>query len=172
MVNENICNTWDTFRHNHIEHFISKEEIWYDKLEEVKSFIDIYRKRPCNTITNEEEKVLSRWISNQLTNRAKHQKSMMMEEIRKTWDKFHDDHDKYFKSNEENWYNKLEQAKSFIEINKKKPYERSKDKNEKVLGAWIRTQLTNRRKCKDIMFTEKVRNSWDDFNERMFMTIK
>ena len=72
----------------------------YDKLEEAKSFFKIHGKRPSTIANDGTEKELSNWISTQLTNREKCQKSMSNEKNRDLWDAFKNKYIECFKSNE------------------------------------------------------------------------
>ena len=98
MSNEKIRDLWDAFKMEHIKYLKSNEEIWHEKLKEAKSFFKIHGKRPLTTAKDEKEKVLGKWISTQLTNRAKSKKIMSNEEFRDLWDAFISDNGKYFKS--------------------------------------------------------------------------
>ena len=79
MLEEEFRDIWDAFISEHIEYFKSNEEIWRDKLQEAKSFFEIHGKRPSTIANDGTEKELSNWISTQLTNREKCQKSMSNE---------------------------------------------------------------------------------------------
>ena len=163
MSNKKIRDLWDAFKMEHIEYFKSNEENWCNKLKEVKLFFEIHRKRPYEKAKDENEKVLSKWISHQIQNRAKSQKSMSKKEIRDLWDAFRIEHIEYFKSNEENWCNKLKEVKLFFERHGKRLSTTAKNENEKELGKWISNQLKNREKCQKSMLNEKIRDLWDAF---------
>ena len=165
MKKEDIRNIWDTFKIKHIDYFMSNKEIWYEKLEKAISFIEIHGKRPSTTAKNYKEKILGTWIGTQVKNREKCRQIMTNEGIRNKWDDFRNNHIDCFKSNEESWYEKFEKAKSFIEINHKRPSPTAKNYKEKILGSWVRTQVKNREKCKHIMSNEEIRNSWDNFRD-------
>jgi len=49
----------------------------------------------------------------------------------------------YFLSDEEKWYNKLENTKLFIDKEYRKPSTTSENKNEKKIGKWISRQKEN-----------------------------
>jgi hypothetical protein len=90
---------------------------------------------------------------------------MKNEEIRTSWEEFISDdmYNKYFFSNEDIWYGKLQEVKEYIYINNKKPSKESTDENEKVLGTWIGTNLANCKKNQYIMKNENIRISWENF---------
>ena len=163
MLNTEFRDLWDAFISEHRKFLKSNEEIWHEKLEEAKSFFEMHKKRPSKRAKNETEKVLGSWISHQIQNRGKCQKSMSNEEFRDLWDAFISEHMEYFKSNEENWRDKLEEVKSFFERHGKRPSESAKNEEEKILGHWISRQITNRVKSKHIMSNEEFRDLWDAF---------
>jgi len=55
----------------------------------------------------------------------------------------------------DNWYEKLDETKKFIDENERKPIQKSKDKKEKQLGQWIRNQQKNYKKKRGGMKNEK-----------------
>jgi len=64
MKQQNIRNTWEDFISTYSHLFMSKEEIWNDTLEKVKSYIETNNKLPSSTDKNKEIKQLGNWISN------------------------------------------------------------------------------------------------------------
>ena len=69
----------------------------------------------------------------------------------------------YFLSNEEEWESKLEEVKAYIDKEKKRPSESSKDDTTKKLGKWISTQQQNYSKREKIMKEESIRKKWEEF---------
>ena len=136
---------------------------WREKMDLLGKFFEKFGKRPSPTAKDKKEKILGRWLSKQLNNRAKNQKSMASAEIRDVWDAFKVAHIEYLRSYEETWYEKLEAVRLYFETNKKRPSVSAKDKKEKVLASWISTQLQNREKNKDIMASAEIRDVWDAF---------
>ena len=88
---------------------------------------------------------------------------MSKKEFRDLWDAFKNEHIEYLKSNEDIWRDKLEEAKSFFEIQRKRPSESAKNDTEKILGSWISHQIQNRGKSKQIMSNKEFRDLWDAF---------
>ena len=86
---------------------------------------------------------------------------MLNENTRDVWDSFIKDYNQYFLSNEELWTNNLTELKTFIDLNKRKPYK--KINTEKMLNIWLTTQLKQRKIEKYIMLNENIKNTWDDF---------
>jgi superfamily II DNA or RNA helicase len=65
----------------------------------------------------------------------------------------------------DNWYERFEELKQFIDENKRRPCGTSKDKYEKMLGCWCRYQVTNYEKNIYSMKNEKKYDSWTYFLE-------
>ena len=127
------------------------EKIWMKRLEELKTYIDEYKKRPNRR--DKDNIKLYNWIRTQLKTYKKN--SMKEEKIRKIWEEFIDAYKIYFMSNEEIWIDNLEKSKKYIDENKKRPIEK--------LGWWIGTQLKTYKKKSEIMKEEKIRKIWEEF---------
>jgi hypothetical protein len=84
---------------------------------------------------------------------------MKNEEIYKIWTKFIEEYKKYFISNENEWLDKFELIKEYININKKRPL--SSDE----LGSWINQQQYNYKNNKNIMKNNDFKNIWFKFIE-------
>jgi superfamily II DNA or RNA helicase len=68
-------------------------------------------------------------------------------------------------SSEEEWIDKLEQVKDYIDKNNERPSHGSKIDNIKKLGNFIKTQLSNFKKKILIMKNEQIYNLWENFIE-------
>jgi len=66
------------------------------------------------------------------------------------------------KNGNEIWINNLEWVKNYIDENKKRPSEHDKNKEVKKHGAWIRRQVENYKKKKEIMLNETIRKLWEE----------
>jgi superfamily II DNA or RNA helicase len=141
------------------------EDIWNKKLEWVKKYIDDHAKRPTITDLNKEIKSYSKWLSDQIQNYIKYKNIMKNELIRKKWEEFINDdkYKQYFLSNEEFWINTLETLKKYIDDNKKRPSESSKNKKIIQLGQWIQTQRQKYLNKDKIMKNELIRKKWEEF---------
>ena len=90
---------------------------------------------------------------------------MENEDIRKKWEEFigHPLYKEYFISNEEQWDIYLNNVKKYIDENKQRPSDTSKNKDVKFMGKWLSTQITNYKKQAQIMANEEIRNKWEEF---------
>ena len=167
MKESEIYDAWTVFINHptYKEYFISNEENWFTNLEQVKQFIDKYRKRPTTLSKNQDEKILGNWLSTQLINYKKKKNIMKEPEIYNAWTIFinHPTYNAYFISNEENWFQNLEQAKQFIDKHKKRPSHGSKNEDEKELGCWLGSQLQNYKKKAYIMKEPEIYDAWTVF---------
>jgi len=168
MKEEKIRKSWKDFMNDnkYKEYFLSNKEIWYNYLENTIKFINKYNKRPhTKGKKNKDEKKLGGWINNQLIYYGKNIYIMKEEEIRKSWEKFVNDdkYKEYFLSNEEIWYNNLENVKKYMDENNGRPNKQSKNEDEKKLDSWLGIQFKNYNKNKQIMKKEEIRKSWEEF---------
>jgi ribosomal RNA-processing protein 8 len=88
---------------------------------------------------------------------------MKNEEIRKYYEEFIKEYEKYFKNNEEIWYETLVTVKKYIDNNKQKPSTINKNVDIKKLGKWLSYQQTNYKKQQHNMKQEKIREQWTNF---------
>jgi hypothetical protein len=137
-------------------------DIWINKLEWVKKYIDENKKRP--SINDKHVKKYGFWIKTQVKNYQKKNEIMSNETIRKSWKDFINDdkYEKYF-SNEKLWKLKLEWVKKYIDENKKRPSNSDKNKDVKTHAYWICDQLKNYKKKKKIISALNIRKLWEDF---------
>jgi hypothetical protein len=167
MSNEEIYNKWTEFINDNKYkiYFISNEEAWIDKLNEVKKYIDINDKKPNLNDTITEIKSLGKWISTQVQNHKVKKEIMKNEEIYNKWTQFTNDYKykKYFVSNEERWIETLNQVKLYIDTNNKRPSSTDKNIKIKQLSSWIITQQTNYKNKEQIMSNEEIYNLWTEF---------
>jgi len=90
MRNEKIYNLWNEFINDEKYNifFKSNEEIWIDKLNRVKNYINLNNKRPSQIDKNDEIKILGRWINqSQIKYRTK-ERIMSDPEIYNKWTDF------------------------------------------------------------------------------------
>ena len=167
MSNETIRKLWEYFINDdkYKEYFLSNEEVWKLKLEEIKNYINKNKKRPSNSDTNEDIKIYASWINTQQNNYQKKQKIMSNETIIKLWEDFINDdkYKEYFICNKEVWKSNLEWVKKYIDENKKRPSTTDKNNDVKIYGSWISTQIQRYKKKKEIMSNETIRKLWEYF---------
>jgi superfamily II DNA/RNA helicase len=173
MKNDDIYNEWNIFI-NDIEfkkYFLDNKTKWRNILNEVKKYIDKYKKLPMKSNNNEEIKKLGQWISDQIKNEKGNRKYIMKEnDIYNEWIKFtnHKKYRKYFLCNKEKnkieWKNKLNKLKIYIDIYNKLPLVTNKNNDIRRLNMWLQTQVTNtKNERKNIMKEDDIYNEWINF---------
>ena len=144
----------------------NSNDLWNMRLEEVKKYIDENGKRPSSESLNKNVKMLSKWLSHQITNFNKKQKNMKDEKIYNKWNEFinSDKYKKYFilQSIEEYFNMNLNKVINYIDKNNKRPSE-GKNKDVSILGKWIQHQITNYNKKQENMKNENNYNKWTEF---------
>ena len=141
------------------------EKKWNEKLKKTKEFMDTNNARPNSHSKNKDEKVLANWISNQVKNYKTKRYIMKNPEIYSAWSEFiHDPaYSEHFASNEEQWHTSLKKTKEFMDTNNARPKDKSKNKDEKVLGNWISNQVTNYKTKRQIMKNPEIYSAWSEF---------
>jgi hypothetical protein len=174
MKDKEIYNKWTEFitdKKYKQYIIIDLKELWINKLEEVKDYIDTNNKTPSESNKDEYIKQMAKWINHQKRNynidinKCKH--SMKDEKIYYLWTEFITNN-KYIMINlKELWINKLEYVKHYIDTNNKTPSQVDKDEDIKQIGKWISQQKTNYNidinKCKKGMKDEEIYNKWTKF---------
>ena len=167
MVNEEKYNKWTNLINNpkYNLYFMSNEEIWEYKFNQVIEYININNKRPSSESKNEDDKQLGSWILNQLNIYKNKEQIMKNEEIYNKWTNFINNpkYNLYFMSNEKTWEYKFNQVIEYININNKRPSQSDNDKNIKQLSAWINTQNQSYKTRKQIMSNEEIYKKWTEF---------
>jgi len=96
MKNNNIYKKWTDFNNKYGIYFISREDEWKLKFNNLKLYIDKYEKRPNKNDVNKDIKNLGIWAVAQLQAYKSKIYIMKEENIRKNWQEFIND-DKYKK---------------------------------------------------------------------------
>ncbi len=163
MKNEEIRNKWEEFINEYEEFFKSNEEIWEDNLNKVIEYIKKKNKLPSTHDKNKEIELMGQWLSHQKTNYKNNKHIMINKEIRNKWEKFINEYEEFFKSNEEIWQDNLNKVIEYIKKNNKLPSTEDKNKEIKSLGQWLSNQKKNYKENKHIMINKEIRNEWEKF---------
>ena len=122
MKNETILGKWNNLINDPIykKYFMSNEDEWINKLNELKSYIDNNNKKPLRNDKDKETKILAKWLSHQLQNYKNKKLIMKNEIIYCIWSEFIKEYKKYFISNGFEWIDTLNKIKIYIDENKKR----------------------------------------------------
>jgi len=171
--NSIIFKLFDEFVNENYDLFKTNEELWMDNYNELLEYIKFNNKLPSKHNENENIKKLGIWISRQKQLYENKENIMNNDEFRIIWKQFIEKNYILFESNEQIWYNKLNQLKKYIENNQKLPSNSDKDKDIKALANWIQTQKENFQLQKHIMSFEYIRKEWEQMTSKhiiLFMT--
>jgi superfamily II DNA or RNA helicase/SAM-dependent methyltransferase len=163
MKDEARYNLWSQFLEEYKEYFISNDEKWFQKFEELKTFINENKRQPSTISKNLEENKLGDWLSDQQKYYKKKTCGMKDEVRYKLWTQFLEEYKEYFDLKDKLWFQRFEELKIFISINKKKPS--AKKETEKQLGNWLETQKKTYKNKTDRMKDEEQYNLWTQFLE-------
>ncbi len=158
--------SWEEFTEKYTEYFKTDNEKWYEKLNELEDYIKVYKKTPSHTSKDKTIKSLVYWLDDQKKNYSKKTQIMKEAEIRKSWEEFKDKYTEYFKTDNEKWYEKLNELEDYIKVNKNTPSSTSKDKTIKNLGSWLSHQKINYKKEVKNMKKVEIRKSWEEFIDK------
>lgn len=144
---------------------LSKEDSWYKNLDSCCNFIDIHKRRPCDSSKDKTEQQIGNWLVNTITNLNMKRKAMKCTEKCNKFQEFLQKYKSYLKTNKDLWYEKFDRLKQFIEMYKRRPHEKSKDVNEDELGSWLQTQMNSFKTQNHIMKESEICNVWKLFIE-------
>jgi superfamily II DNA/RNA helicase len=166
MKDDMIYNTWTNFINysKYKEHF-HNNTMWFNTLELLKSYIDKNKKRPSTHDKDLQIKQFGQWIHTQQKNYKIKEHIMKDNTIYNTWNDFINDdmYKEYFLDNNTTWYNTLELVKSYIDMNKKRPYSIDKYTKDKQLSKWISHQQQNYKTKDYIMKDDTIYKTWSNF---------
>ena len=162
-----IYSAWELFITSPVysEYFIDNNTAWNNSLSELKTYLDADKKKPSTVDKDSKIKTLGQWVSTQTTNYSKKAQIMSDPTIYSAWNDFisSPQYSEYFLDNNTAWNNTLAELKTYLDTNKKRPSQKSKDQKIKTLGLWIQTQTTNYSKKAYIMSDPEIRTEWHKF---------
>ena len=134
---------------------------WDEKLQMVKDWINLNQKRPNRLSHNLEEKQFGNWIGHQMDSYNK--KAIKDKKILTSWTNFINDekYSKYFITYSDNWSVNFKKFRDFINTNKSRPSQLSKDPSEKVLAQWYSDQ--QKKSKADKFISGDIKNQWVNF---------
>ena len=179
MKCEKIKKSWEEFITEYKEYFIDNKNIWLNKLDELKNYININNKRPSNSDNNKEIKSLAQFISDCYKNHKNKNYVMKDNEILKIWENFINEYQHIFKNSKitqesilqitnkitdkqyDEWNKKLEYLKKYINENKQKPSVLDENKDIKIMARWLVQQNSNYKN--NVIKDDKIRKLWEEF---------
>ena len=167
MKSDEVVNLWlqfindDKYKH----YFISNEDMWQLRFQQVRTYIDINNKLPLDTDVDSELKSMSNWIGTQKKIYKSKSEIMKNQNIYNTWTNFINDdkYKQYFISYETVWKNRLDEIKIYMDETNTRPSSRSKDATIKSMGSWLVAQSSNFKSKSRIMKNAEISNAWVEF---------
>ena len=163
MKDTNIIKIYEEFIEKYKTYFQSNEEIWLNNLKLVEDYITQNNKAPSTSDKNKSIKLLGSWLSHQQTNYKNKEHIMKDTNIMKIYEEFIEKSKEYFQLNEKSWLNNLKLVENYIIKNNKKPYEKDKNKEIKILGQWLGNQKQNYKNKERIMKDANIRKIYEEF---------
>lgn len=140
MKDEIKYNLWTQFLEKYDTHFKSGDEIWDNNLTELENFINENKKRPNCKSMNIHERKLSNWMLDQY----KACKNECMESVRyEKWNDFLKEYEHHINTYDFIWNVKFNNLKQFIDKYNKRPSNKSKNYETKILGEFLVWQNKN-----------------------------
>ena len=177
MKDETIYKLWTDFINDsrYKEYFLSQYDSFVFNLNKLKLYIDTNKKRPSNSNKDKIIKSMAQWISDCQKNYSKKTEKMKDETIYKLWTEFINDakYKKYMQlpTMFEKFVFDLNKLKLYIDTNKQRPSNSSKDKGIKSMGSWIGNCQNNYSNKIHKMKDETIYNLWTDFiNDAKYKT--
>jgi superfamily II DNA or RNA helicase len=163
MKNQEICDLWVSFTKQFEKYFLSNEEVWKQKLNNLEKYINENNKLPSHNDKNGDIKRLGGWIGVQKKNHKKRTEIMKNREIYDLWTTFTKQYETLFLSNEEIWKNTLDNVKKYIDMNKIIPCFTNENDEIKKLGRWVDAQKQKHKNKTQIMVNKGIYNLWSEF---------
>jgi hypothetical protein len=174
MQHQKYYDIWTGFLDEHKDYILDNDERWILSLNKVKEFMTQHNNSPSRYSKNKDENTLGQWVASQkenFKNKVKMFSFKIVDEnpvdnhhdIVQLWKDFNIEFKNYLLTNEETWYSRFNELKTYIDKNHKKPSPTSTDKNIKSLGLFIGTQNKNYEAKTQIMMDENIYNLWTQF---------
>jgi superfamily II DNA or RNA helicase len=165
MTNPAIRSEWEELTGKYPHLFMSNEEEWRVKLDQLDVYIQTHGKRPTCYDKNTDVKSLGKWLSHQVQNYKNNVDIMSTNPtIRLEWEYFTTvKYPEHFRSNEEEWRATLEEVYVYIQTHGKRPTVTDKNTEVKTLSSWVSSQVQNYKNNVYIMTNPDLRSEWHEF---------
>lgn len=147
------------------------DKVWNANYEKVKDFIDKYNKRPSNKSKCENERFLGSWIGtqrlilkniNMLSEKSKNHTILNNNEFQTKFEALIENNKELFIDKNDAWFKRLKDVANYIDIHKRRPSNKDKDKKISVMGSWVIKQNRYYNENKSCMNSSK-RKEWKNF---------
>ena len=136
---------------------------WNERLEELRTFLEREKRRPSQH--TKYESLLGNWLSHQIQNYKHKITKFKCQNYRKQWEDFLEKYKEYFKTNDERWTERLEEVRTFLDKEKRRPVKEKK--TEKTLGNWLADQIVNYELSTGMFKNNpEICKRWEEFVEK------
>ena len=163
MKNLDIKLKYESFTREYEEYFITWEEKWFVKLNQVKLYMNEYKKRPFERSKDSYIKNIGIWLTTQQHSYKNNIECMKKSNIKNNYEDFLREYQEYFITREEKWYINFEKLKLYMKEHKKQPSQVSKDFEIAWLGKWWSEQKTSYKKNKNSMKNSDIKLKYESF---------
>ena len=165
MIDETIRTIWGDFVKQYEKYFMSNEEIWMTRFDELNEYINIHKKLPPSQ--DKELDTLVQWVRHQRRNYDNRNQIMKNEDIRKIWKEFTDNNTELFITADEIWIENKNKVEDYIQQFNKLPSQANKDKTISSLASWVSSQKQNYKNREYIMKNNNdIVKEWECFIEK------
>lgn len=91
MAEKEIYDKWTKFENDYDFALKDADEKWFEKLDDLRNFLQTYKKRPNKRSSNQSEKILGEWLGKQTQNLSQEKNNMKKEHIKCEFLKFMED---------------------------------------------------------------------------------
>ena len=139
-------------------------KIWFENFKLVNDYILLNNKRPLG-LKNNSDVDLNSWLIHQISNMKNKENMLSRDNIYLAFNEFYLKYrNTLFETLEEQWINKLNNLKNYIDNENKKPNKESKNKDIKILGIWLAAQKSNyKEKIGTVSNNLEIKNIYEKF---------
>jgi superfamily II DNA or RNA helicase len=166
MKNTLIRQAWEDFANKYNTLFLSNNDIWHIRMNDVKKYIEEHKKLPSEDNVDDNIKVLGRWLTFQKANYRQIRGPMKDQQIKEEWEEFIKTHEELLMNNVEVWHKKFQILQDFVCKNKKLPTKACVSAELRWLAKWASEQRYKYKNQRQIMKDPQIRQIWEDFTSK------
>ena len=144
MRNKDIYDIWTEYisSKEYSSYFQTNIDKWHSNFNKLKAYMDQNITAPLNCKNDNKNQYIISWLKTQKQSYKQKKKIMKNKEIYNIWHRFINDpiYQIYFQTPIEKWHSNFNKLKEYIDLNKKRPSDCSKNQNIKQLAKWLYDQ--------------------------------
>ena len=166
MKNTLLRQAWEDFANKYNTLFLSNNDIWHIRMNDVKKYIEQHKKLPSEDHVDDNIKVLGRWLTYQKANYKQTKGPMKDQQIKQEWEEFTKTYEELLMNNVEIWHKKFQKLQDFVSKNNKLPTEARVSADLRWLAKWASEQRFKYKNNRQIMKDPQIRQQWEDFTTK------